>query len=55
MSGTSAWSGPYSDGDDRWTPRLKSMLDFDPNKHLSKERGVFWMDLENFLREFESL
>ena len=44
--GTSAWIGPYSDTDaDRWTPRLKALLNFDPERRESKERGVFWMEV----------
>ena len=39
--GTSAWAGPYSDGDGvNWTPRLKAILNFDPSKKLGKVCGL---------------
>jgi len=56
--GTQKWTGPFSDADPggRWTPRLRKAVGFTPSiEGRSEKTGVFWMELSDFLREFESL
>jgi hypothetical protein len=42
------WSGAWCDGDKRWTPELNRLF-----HHENKEDGCFWMDFDDFLKNFE--
>ena len=49
--GRGEWKGDYSDNDPKWTPELCTHL----KKTASKDNGVFFMTIEDFENEFESL
>lgn len=45
------WTGDWSDNSDKWTTRLRNIV----NWHESKDDGIFWMDLNDYVTEFDSI
>jgi hypothetical protein len=47
--GEGEWSGDWGDDSPLWNKRMRNML----NYHISEDDGVFWMELETFMVEYE--
>ncbi|KAL9657108.1 hypothetical protein ABK040_002734 [Willaertia magna] len=48
--GESEWLGKWSDNSSDWTDEMKTKLDF-----KSEDDGIFWMDLNDFLKHWTEL
>ena len=44
------WNGAFSDKSPLWTPQLKQELGV-----TAKDDGIFWMTLEDFIKDFEGI
>lgn len=50
------WKGKYSAGDTaRWTPQLKSALNYDPVSAMQFDNGIFWIDYDSMLRYYRGI
>jgi len=49
-NGGAEWTGDWSDNSMKWTQKAKNLL-----KPESKEDGVFWMSLQDFVYEFKCI
>lgn len=49
--GRGEWIGDWSDDSDKWTTRLRNLVDW----HESKDDGIFWMDINDYVTEFDSI
>lgn len=47
--GEGEWTGDWSDDSPLWNKRMRNMLDY----HQSEDDGVFWMELNAFMSEYE--
>lgn len=47
--GRGEWTGDWSDNSDKWTTRIRNIV----NWHETKDDGVFWMDLNDLVPEFD--
>lgn len=45
------WTGDWSDKSPKWTARLRNIVDF----HDTKNDGIFWMDFNDFVKEFDDV
>ena len=45
------WTGDWSDNSDKWTTRIRNIV----NWHETKDDGIFWMDLNDYVNEFDSI
>lgn len=45
------WKGDWSDDSDKWTTRLRNLVDW----HEKKDDGIFWIELSDFMNEFYSI
>eukprot|EP00455_Lapot_gusevi_P015017 TRINITY_DN17575_c0_g1_i1.p1 TRINITY_DN17575_c0_g1~~TRINITY_DN17575_c0_g1_i1.p1 ORF type:complete len:330 (-),score=56.75 TRINITY_DN17575_c0_g1_i1:53-1042(-) len=48
--GNFEWKGAWSDGDAKWTERIKNKLHY-----VNADDGVFWMDFVDFTTNFEDI
>lgn len=49
--GRGEWKGDWSDDSEKWTTRMRNLVDW----HESKDDGIFWMELSDFMPEFDSI
>lgn len=49
--GEGEWTGDWSDKSSKWTKRMRNML----NYHDNADDGVFWMELSDFMTEYDSI
>lgn len=49
--GRGEWKGDWSDDSDKWTTRMRNLVDW----HVSKDDGIFWMDINDYVTEFDSI
>lgn len=49
--GRGEWKGDWSDKSSKWTTRNRNQL----NWHDDKDEGIFWMDLNDYVTEFDSI
>lgn len=50
------WRGNYSELDiGHWTPKLRSLLHYDPDSAAQYDNGVFWIDYNSILKFFDVL
>ena len=49
--GSGEWTGDWSDDSELWTTRMKNVL----NYNVFEDDGVFWMDWNDFMEEFETI
>lgn len=49
--GKGEWTGDWSDNSDKWTTRMRNQV----NWFEVKDDGIFWMDLNDYVTEFDSI
>ena len=49
--GRGEWTGDWSDDSEKWTTRLRNLVDW----HETKDDGIFWIDLNDYVTEFDSI
>jgi calpain-15 len=49
--GGGEWVGDWSDKSSKWSKRMRNML----NYHDNKDDGVFWMELSDFMTEYDAI
>ena len=49
--GEGEWTGEWSDDSPLWNKRMRNLLDY----NISEDDGVFWMELDSFMQEYEAL
>lgn len=49
--GRGEWTGDWSDSSEKWTTRMRNLVDF----HEVADDGIFWMDLNDYVTEFDSI
>ena len=49
--GQGEWTGDWSDNCPKWTARAKNLAGYTE----SKDDGVFWMDFNDYLKEFDEI
>ena len=49
--GRGEWTGDWSDDSEKWTTRLRNLVDW----HETKDDGIFWIDLNDYVTEFDSV
>lgn len=49
--GKGEWKGDWSDRSAKWTTRNRNLL----NWHDVKDEGIFWIDINDYVREFDSI
>jgi hypothetical protein len=49
--GKGEWTGDWSDKSPKWTTRLRNHVGW----HETKDDGIFWMDLNDYVTEFDSI
>ena len=49
--GKGEWTGDWSDKSPKWTTRLRNIV----NWHVTRDDGIFWMDLNDYVTEFDSI
>jgi len=49
--GRGEWKGDWSDNSSKWTTRNRNLLDW----HEKKDDGIFWIDINDYVNEFDSI
>ena len=49
--GRGEWTGDWSDNSEKWTTRMRNLVNF----HDVKDDGIFWMDINDYVTEFDSI
>jgi len=49
--GRGEWNGDWSDKSSKWTTRNRNLLDW----HEKKDDGIFWIDINDYVNEFDSI
>lgn len=49
--GKGEWTGDWSDDSSLWTTRMRNLV----NWHDIKDDGIFWIDLSDFVTEFDAI